>query len=70
MDWILGRTIVQSHCGATLSKIKVTDLDFADDVAILFESLETLAAALDAFSNEAKPLRRGHRSHRELYRPW
>ncbi|XP_069981048.1 uncharacterized protein [Penaeus vannamei] len=33
----------------------VTDLDFADDVAILFESLETLEVALDAFSNEAKP---------------
>ncbi|XP_069971442.1 uncharacterized protein [Penaeus vannamei] len=56
MDWILGRATVQSHCGATLGNIKVTDLDFADDVAILSESLETLVAALDAFSNEAKPL--------------
>ena len=35
MDWILGRATVQSHCGATLGNIKVTDLDFADDVAIL-----------------------------------
>ncbi|XP_069983198.1 LINE-1 retrotransposable element ORF2 protein isoform X3 [Penaeus vannamei] len=34
MDWILGRATVQSHCGATLGNIKVTDLDFAD-VAIL-----------------------------------
>ena len=55
MDWILGRATVQSHCGTTLGNIKVTDLDFAD-VAILSESLETLVVALDAFSNEAKPL--------------
>ena len=48
MDWILGRATVQSHCGATLSN--------TDDVAILSESLETLVAALDVFSNEAKPL--------------
>ncbi|XP_069972971.1 uncharacterized protein [Penaeus vannamei] len=41
----------QSHCGATLGNIKVTDLDFADD-----ESFETLVVTLDALSNEAKPL--------------
>ena len=56
MDWILGRATIQSHCGATLGSIKLTDLDFADDVGILSESLETLVVALDAFSNEAKPL--------------
>ena len=56
MDWIMGRATSQSQCGATLGNIKVSDLDFADDVAILSESLESLVAALDAFSNEAKPL--------------
>ncbi|XP_069977695.1 uncharacterized protein [Penaeus vannamei] len=56
MDWILGRATIQSHCGATLGNIKVTDLDFADDVAILSESSETLVVVLDAYSNEAKPL--------------
>ena len=56
MDWILGRAVSQSQCGATLGDTKVTDLDFADDVAILAESLETLVSALDAFCNEAKPL--------------
>ncbi|XP_069995018.1 uncharacterized protein [Penaeus vannamei] len=45
-----------NHCGATLANIKVTDLDFADDVTILFESLDTLVMARDAFGNEAKPL--------------
>ncbi|XP_069982357.1 uncharacterized protein [Penaeus vannamei] len=43
-------------CGATLGNIKVTDLDLVDYIAILSESLESLVAALDAFSNEAKPL--------------
>ena len=56
MDWILGRATIQSHCGATLGNIKVTDLDFADDVAILSKSLETLVVALEAFNNEVKPL--------------
>lgn len=56
MDWITGRPSFQSQCGATLGNIKVTGLDFADDVAILYESLESLVAALDAFSSEAKPL--------------
>ncbi|XP_069992020.1 uncharacterized protein [Penaeus vannamei] len=55
-DWILGRATVPSHCGATLVNIKVTDLDFADDIAILSESLVTLVVALDALSNEAKSL--------------
>ncbi|XP_069972956.1 uncharacterized protein [Penaeus vannamei] len=55
MDWILVRPTVQRHCGATLGIIKVTVLDFAND-AILSESLETLVVALDAISNEAKPL--------------
>ncbi|XP_069975516.1 uncharacterized protein [Penaeus vannamei] len=46
-----------NHCGATLGNNKVTDLefDFADYITIS-ESLEPLIAALDAFSNEAKPL--------------
>ncbi|XP_069993543.1 uncharacterized protein [Penaeus vannamei] len=52
MDWILGRATVQSHCGASLDNIKVTNLDFDD--ALLSESLESLVVALNAFSNEAK----------------
>lgn len=55
MDWILGRATIQSHCGVALGSIKVTDLDFADDV-ILSGSLESLVVAFDAFSNDAKPL--------------
>ncbi|XP_070000240.1 uncharacterized protein [Penaeus vannamei] len=55
MDWILGRATVQSHWGYSLGNIKVSDLDFAD-VSILFGSLEILVVALDAFSNDEKPL--------------
>lgn len=32
------------------------NLDFADDVSIIYESLESLVPALDAFNNMAKPL--------------
>ncbi|XP_070000705.1 uncharacterized protein [Penaeus vannamei] len=56
MDWIMGSAISQSLCGVTLGNVKVTDLDFADDVAILPRSLESLVEALDAFSSEVKPL--------------
>ncbi|XP_069978603.1 uncharacterized protein [Penaeus vannamei] len=56
IDWILGGATVQSHCGAALGNMKVTNLDFADDGAILSESLGNLVVALDVFSNEARPL--------------
>lgn len=36
--------------------VSFKDLDFIDDVVILSESLETLVVALDALSNEKKPL--------------
>ncbi|XP_069997659.1 uncharacterized protein [Penaeus vannamei] len=55
VDLRIGRAI-QSHCGTTLSNIKVTDLDFAADDVILSETLESLVAALVVISNEAKPL--------------
>lgn len=32
MDWIMGGATIKSQCGATLGNVKVTDLDFADDV--------------------------------------
>lgn len=57
MDWILSRVVViQSRCGPTLGNTKVNDPDFADDVAILSESLEARDGALDVFTGESKPL--------------
>ena len=31
MDWVLGRTVDRSSCGASLGDIRVTDLDFTND---------------------------------------
>ena len=56
MDWVLGRVVDQSHCGASVGNTRVTDLVFADDAVILSESLEVLVMALEALHEEAKPL--------------
>ena len=56
MDWVLGRTVDSSPCGASIGNFIVTDLDFADDAVILAESLEALVTALEALHEEAKPL--------------
>ena len=56
MDWILGKVVDQSHCGASVGDIRVTDLAFADDAVLLAESLDVLVMALEALNEEAKPL--------------
>ena len=56
MDWVLGRVVEQSHCGASVGNTKITDLVFADDAAIFAESLEVLVMALEALHEEVKPL--------------
>ena len=56
MDWVLGRTVDRSRCGADVGNVKITDLDFADDAVIFAESLEVLALALEALSGEAGSL--------------
>ena len=56
MDWILGRVVDQSHCGASVGNTKITDLVFADDAVIFAESLEVLVMALEVLHEEAKPL--------------
>lgn len=56
MDWILGKVVDRSHCGASVGNTRVTDLAFADDAVILAESLDVLVVALEALNEEAKPL--------------
>ena len=34
MDWLLGKVVEQSHCGASVGNTEITDLVFADDAAI------------------------------------
>ena len=56
MDWVLGRTVDGSSCGTSVGNFKVTDLDFADDAVIFAETLDVLVLALEALSEESKPL--------------
>ena len=46
MDWVLGRFVEQSHCGASVGNMKITDLVFVDVATIFAESLEVLVMAL------------------------
>ena len=56
MDWVMGRAVDQSHCGACIGNTRITDLDFADDAVIFAESLEVLVSALEALHEDVKPL--------------
>lgn len=56
MDWVLGKVVDQSHCGASVGNAKITDLVFADDAVILAESLGVLVLALETLHEDAKPL--------------
>ena len=58
MDWVLGRVVNQSHCGASVGNTKITDLIFADDAVIFAESLEDLVMALEALHDDSKSLGR------------
>ena len=50
MDWILGRVVDQSHCGASFgNSTNITDHVFADNAVIFVESLEVLVALYESF---------------------
>ena len=56
MDWLLNHT---NHCGflgTTIGTEPFTDLDFADDVALLTEMLSFLILALEIVYHESKLL--------------
>ncbi|KAG0694545.1 hypothetical protein GWK47_027191 [Chionoecetes opilio] len=59
MDWVLGKIVDQSDCGASLANTMITDHVFADDAVIFAESLEVLVMALEALYEEARPLELG-----------
>ena len=56
VDWVLQRTSHGGFLGATMGTETITDLDYADDVALLTETLEVLLLALDVLKEEARPL--------------
>jgi len=44
MDWIMSRTVEQIPLGVSIGEESFSDLDYADDVTLLAEMLETLMA--------------------------
>jgi len=55
MDWVLERTAHTGFLGVTLADEVFTDLDFADDVALLAEMVEILILALDVMRQKVCP---------------
>jgi len=58
VDWLMEQTVHGGMVGTTIGKKKesFTDLDFADDVALLAEMLSVLVLALEVMDREARPL--------------
>jgi len=56
MDWILNWTVEQTPLGVSIGKESFTDLDYADDVTLLAEMLQSLVAGLLVLQDEAAPL--------------
>jgi len=53
MDHMMERTAHRGMAGVTLGNEVFTDLDFADDVALLAEMLEVLVLAMSIMQEEA-----------------
>ena len=55
-DWILGRRLQRSRCGASFGNVRISDLDFANDAVIFAETLDILLGALEVLNVESEPL--------------
>jgi len=56
MDWVMDRTVHRGLAGNSIGSHVFTDLDFADDVAVLSEMLEILILSLEILHDEARPV--------------
>ena len=56
MDHALAKMVDESECCVSFGNIQISDLDFADDAAILADTLEMLIGALETLSTELEPL--------------
>jgi len=56
VDWLLERTVDTGSTGVAFGPHSFSDLDFADDVALLAELLELLVPALETMAPEAASL--------------
>jgi len=53
MDWTMSRIVSKGGLGATVGDQLITDLDYANDIALLAEMLEVLLTSLDIMQSEA-----------------
>ena len=56
IDWVLERLIGNTAIGVSIGDDIFSDLDYADDVTILADLVDSLAAALESFSDDAATL--------------
>ncbi|KAI8517917.1 hypothetical protein Bbelb_039340 [Branchiostoma belcheri] len=56
IDYVMAGVVGRCGCGASYSDVTITDLDYADDVAILAEAMDILQPALQAMDVETQPL--------------
>jgi len=56
VDWIMSQTIEQIPLGVSIGEESFSDLDYADDITLLAEKLQTLVAGLLVLQGEAAPL--------------
>jgi len=56
MDWLLERTVRRGMMGTSVGSELLSDLDFADDVALLAEMVSLLVLAFEIMDEEARPL--------------
>jgi len=56
MDWLQEHTVHRGMVVMSIRKANFTDLDFADDAALLVEMLSVLVLVLEVMNEEAQPL--------------
>jgi len=56
VDWLLERTVGLAMNGVSFGPHSFSDLDFADDVALIAELLELLVPVLETTTSEAASL--------------
>ena len=56
MDWVMGRVVGRTGCGASFGLGRITDLVFADDAVIFAEFMDMIVGVLETLSEEAEPL--------------
>ena len=56
MDWILGRMLERSSCGASFGNVKIPDLDFTDNAVIFAETLYFLLGSVEVLNEASEPL--------------